>query len=183
MHVPVFFTRDFQVWGVLVATGIFSTTVFLTRANRRRSSGALLGALVMSALNIFWDIGAHRCGWWTYPSQGRSFAPIPVYLAQDLVWGGAFGLVGWRVHRRFGAGAIVAFIALLSILGALRDRFISSRTHMIVFGPGPLPLVGDFSCWLTLLAATQITIRLVAGPPAADGLARTTERPKNERSR
>lgn len=128
-------TGWFQVWAVLIATGIFSVTVYLTRASRRRSKGALLAALVMSALNIFWDVGAHQFGWWTYPSQGRGFAPIAVYLAQDLVWGAAFGLVGWRLHRRFGAGALVAFIALLSTIGATRDLFISSRTQIIVFVP------------------------------------------------
>jgi hypothetical protein len=177
------FTQQSQAWGLLVATGIFGVTAVLTRAKRGRSIGALLGALVMSALNIVWDIGAHQFGWWTYPSAARGFASFAIYLAQDVVWGGAFGLVGWRVHRRFGVCALVTFIGLLSMLGALRDRFISSRTHIIAFGPGSLPLLADAACWLTLLAAAQITIRLVAGPPAADSLARTTMVSKAEQFR
>jgi hypothetical protein len=166
--VPSLSTEQFQAWGVLVATGIFSATIYLTRARYRRSMGALLAALVMSVLNVFWDIAAHQFGWWTYPSQDRAFAPVAVYLAQNLVWGGAFGLVGWRIHRRFGAGALFAFVALLSGIGAVRDWLVSWRTHVILFGPGSVPVLADFACWATLLTTTQITIRVVSGPPARD---------------
>lgn len=157
------FTSQFQVWSILAAAGLFVATVYLTRASRRRVTGALVAALVFTALNVVWDVAAHKAGWWWYPSRSGALLPFPVYFAQDLVWGGAFWLVGWRIERRFGARAMAAYVPLLSAIGGLRDFLIAFVTKAIWFGPGPTSRLADFGCWFTLLAVAQIIMRLVAG--------------------
>ena len=169
------FTPQFQLWSTLAAAGLFGAAVYLTRAKRRRMAGALMATLIFTALNVLWDVAAHEAGWWSYPSQARPFLPLPVYFAQDLVWGGALGLVGWRIQRRFGLRGVAAFVLLLSVIAAVRDFAYASITKAIAFGPSPASPLAEFACWATLLAIAQATIRLVGGPSTRDGLARARE--------
>ena len=166
------FTPQFELWSTLVAIAIFGVAIYLARATRRRAAGALLAALVFTGLNVPWDWMAHEAGWWWYPGQAGSLAPLLVYLAQDLVWGGAFGLLGWRIERCFGSRSLAVFVLLLSVIGSVRDSVIASVTGIIAFGSGPLPRLADFACWATLLVSAQGAMRLVAGPSACDGLAK-----------
>ena len=164
------FTPLFQLWSTLAAASLFGAAVFLTRAKRRKTIAALMATLIFTVLNVVWDVAAHKAGWWSYPSQSRPFLPLPVYFAQDLVWGGAFGLIGWRIQRRFGSYGLAAYVLVIS---ALRDFTIASRTKAISFGAGRAPVFADFACWLSLLLIAQVTIRLVGGPSTCEGLART----------
>ncbi len=169
------FTPWLQFWFTLAAVGLFGATIYLTRVKRLRTAGALAATLIVTGFNVLWDLVAHASGWWLYPSEARPILPLPIYFAQNLVWGGAFGLVGWRIQRRFGLGGLVVYISLLTALGALRDFTWASNTKAISFGTGPAPRLADLTCWASLLVIAQITIRLVAGPSTHDGLARTRD--------
>lgn len=163
----------FQLWATLAAVGLFGVAVYLTRATPLRIVGAFVATILFTGFNVLWDLLAHAAGWWWYPWQASRLVPLPVYFAQDLVWGGTFSLVGWRIQRRFGSLSLVVFLFLLSILGSIRDAVFSSLTKTIVFGPSPTSRLADFACWATLLASAQLTMRLVAGPVTGERLSRT----------
>jgi hypothetical protein len=169
---PDLFATKFQLWTMVAAAVLFSAAVYLTRARFRRAAGALIAFLAFSLLNMLWDRVANQSNWWEYPLQAGPLAPVATYLASDLVWGGVFGLVGWRIQRRFGSLVLAAFIFLLSVAGTVRDHLIASRTQVIVFGPAPFSTIADFACWATLLVIAQLIMRAVSGPATADGLAR-----------
>lgn len=169
------FTPQFQAWSNLFAAVFFYVVVFLTRAKLRRMAGALIAAFIFTGLNIAWDAVARQAGWWFYPSFSSWILPLPVYFAQDLVWGGAFGLLGWRVKRRFGVRALTVFVLLLSVIGVVRDSVLASVTKAITFPLGDASRFADFACWFSLLTTAQIVIRLVGGPWTHDKLARTPE--------
>src|SRR5712672_99768 len=87
----------------LVATAIlFAISAFFTRATFRRMAGALIAALPIIPLVMCYDAIAARLGWWRYPAVTSGRAPLAWYVAAALLYGAAFGLVGWRVVRRFG---------------------------------------------------------------------------------
>ena len=89
--------------GFIVAPTLFALSAYFTRAGTRRIIGALVGAATYSIVNIAYDRVAARFGWWTYPAWlGNGQFPLTAYALAGLVGGGAFGLVGWRVIRRWG---------------------------------------------------------------------------------
>ncbi len=170
------FTPQVEVFLVLSALALFGTAAYFTRATPRRNAAALVATLVFSILNVLWDIAAYKATWWWYVVGNRMFAPLALYLAQDLVWGGALALVGWRIQRRLGALGLAIFVALLSVIGGIRDSVEASVTRLLVFGPSPLARFMDVVCWATLLSVAQLTMRLVAGPATQDALTRKAER-------
>ena len=153
---------------VLVALAVFGTTAYFTLATLRRIAAALTAALVISMLNVVWDIAAYKAHWWWYATGARMVAPLALYLAQDLVWGGALALIGWRIQRRFGVQRLIVFLILFSFVGGIRDLFEAGATRLLVFGPGLLVRLMDIVCWATLLGVAQVVMRLIAGPAAND---------------
>lgn len=174
------FTPQLQAYLMLCAVAIFAAAVYFTRATYRRGVAAFAAALVFTVFNILWDIAAYHAHWWWYPSLNRSFGPLSIYLAQNLVWGGAWGLLGWRIQRRFGLLGLILFIFFLSSVGNIRDFTIASATKLIMFGSGYVPRLADLVCWATLLAIAQITIRLIAGPSERDSLSARVARPQSK---
>jgi hypothetical protein len=82
-------------------------------------------------------------------------------------------LIGWRVVRRFGWRGEAAFLALVTVLGALRDYFEAGQAlGMIALAPGITTVLVDMGCWAGLTALAQGVMRLVARAAAVDGLAR-----------
>ena len=82
-------------------------------------------------------------------------------------------LVGWRILRRFGWLGEAVFLTMLAVLGTLRDYLVAEQgMGIIVFAPGVATVVVDAMCWTGLTALSQGVMRLVAGPAAADPLAR-----------
>jgi hypothetical protein len=72
--------------------------------------------------------------------------------------GGA--LIGWRIQRRFGLGELLIFVALLSILGSVRDVAYAAFTHLFTFGTGIVPILADWSAWATLYLVAQLIYAL-----------------------
>ena len=165
--------------GIIVAPTLFALSAYFTRANARRIVGALAGAVAYGVLTFAWDRVAAVVGWWHYPFDPTVTSQmLPLYIPAGLVAGGAFGLVGWRVVRRFGWQGLSAFLFVWGVWGVIHDfggsaAFASS--NLMVFGPGLIPVVADFLNYVTCGALAQLAIRLVAGPANADPLARTTK--------
>ena len=163
-------------WLILVGPLVFLGFAFFTRARLPRILAALLGGVAAGALNVAWDLLGHREGWWSYPGMdGRGYGPLVWYVTGGLAFGGGFGLLGWRLHRRFGLRGLAIFLAAAALYGTLRD-WVTSQTvakGTIVFGAGALPWMADYAAWLTgcgLAQAIQIALR---GDPRRECLART----------
>lgn len=160
---------------VVASALAFGVVAFFTRATPRRMAGALVGALPVVPLVMFYDRVAGRLGWWHYPVVTTGSAPLAWYVAAALVYGAAMGLVGWRVIRRHGTLGLLAFLVALALLGVARDYAYSIATGLIAFGPGPVPLVADLVAYASVAAIVQAVMYLVVGPPGADRLARAAD--------
>ncbi len=160
------------VLGIVATTIMLAVVAFLARATPRRMVGALLGAMPLVPLVMFYDAIAAQLGWWRYPSVTTGNAPLAWYIAAALWYGAALGLVGWRVIRRFGARGLAVFLALFALFGVARDYLYSVTTGLIVFGPGLLPLIADLFAYASGAAVVQLLMYWIVGPPQSDPLAR-----------
>ncbi|MBE3119150.1 MAG: hypothetical protein IMZ50_10400 [Candidatus Atribacteria bacterium] len=158
--------------GIISTAIMFAVIAFFTRATPRRIAGALVGALPIIPLVMFYDSLAARLGWWHYPSVTTGRAPIAWYIAAALFYGAALGLVGWRVIRRWDTRGLVVFLVVLALFGVTRDYLYSLTTSLIVFGPGPLPLIADLFAYASAGALVQLLMVWIAGNPLSDRLAR-----------
>lgn len=158
--------------GIISTAIMFAVIAFFTRATLRRIAGALVGALPIIPLVMFYDSLAARLGWWHYPSVTTGRAPIAWYIAAALFYGAALGLVGWRVIRRWDNRGLVVFLVVLALFGVARDYLYSLTTSLIVFGPGPLPLIADLFAYASAGALVQLLMVWIAGTPRSDRLAR-----------
>jgi hypothetical protein len=121
---------------------------------------------------MFYDRVANTLGWWHYPAVGAGNAPLIWYLAAALGYGAAMGLVGWRSTRRFGTRGLVVFLLAAALVGVMRDYSYSLTTDLIVFGPGPVPILADLFAYASAAALVQAVMYWVAGPLSSDQLAR-----------
>ena len=151
---------------------MFGVAAFFTRATRRRILGVLIAAAPVIPLVWAYDRIAAQLGWWRYPSVPAGSAPLAWYIAAALWYGAALGLVGWRVIRRWGTRGFVAFIVGFGLFGVARDYGYSVTTQLIVFGPGPIPLLADFFAYASAAVIVQLLMRWIVGPAQSDPLAR-----------
>jgi len=158
--------------GVAATTTMFAIVAFFTRVTPRRVLGALVAAMPVIPLVMFFDTIAARLGWWHYPSVTTASAPIAWYIAAALWYGAALGLVGWRVMRRFGTRGLVVFVPAFALFGLTRDYLYSITTGLIVFGEGAVPLLADWTAYGPAAALVQLLMYWTAGPPRSDPLAR-----------
>ena len=147
-------------------------TAYLTRATKRRVTGALIGGAVVGLVGVGVECLAHVLGWWRYPSVETPYGPPLMYPVVILLFA-ALALIGWRVTRRFDWRGQLAFLGAVMVLGTLRDyRVAAWLPEFIVFAPGIGIALVDAACWAGLLALAQPVMRLVAGPVRGDPLAR-----------
>jgi len=158
--------------GVVATTTMFAIVAFVTRATPRRVLGALVAAIPVIPLVMFFDAIAARLGWWHYPSVTTGNAPLAWHIAAAVWYGAALGLVGWRVIRRFGTRGLVVFVPAFALFGLTRDYLYSITTGLIVFGKGPVPLLADWTAYALTAALVQLLMYRTAGPPRSDPLAR-----------
>ncbi len=102
------------VASIAITAIIFAGVAFLSRAGMRRIAGVLLAAIPVIPMVMCYDGIASRFGWWRYPSVAGGNAPLAWYVAAALGYGAAFGLVGWRVIRRWEMRGLLVFILLFA---------------------------------------------------------------------
>ena len=177
------YTQDMQIrltpdqvlkLALIMAPLLYALAVFYTRAARRRIVGSLCGAVTYAVLNLAADRAAVALGLWSFPAFPSSEPSPLLYLPIGLIYGGAVGLVGWRIIRRWHARGFLVFIAAWGVIGTTRDIISAAATAgsgLLVFAPGVGPHLADFFLWAACAAAAQTAMRLVAGPYGADSLA------------
>ena len=161
------------VAGVAITAIIFAIIAFFSRAGLRRIVGVLLAAIPIIPMVMSYDRIASHFGWWHYPSVTAANAPLAWYVAAALGYGAAFGLVGWRVIRRWEIRGLLVFLLLFAIFGVARDYGYSMTTRFILFGPGPIPLLADLFSYGSAAAAVQLLMRWIVGSARSDALVRT----------
>ena len=158
--------------GVIATTVMFAVVAFFTRATPRRIVGALISAIPLIPLIMFYDLIAARLRWWHYPSVTTATAPFTWYIAAALWYGAALGLIGWRVIRRFDKRGLIAFLVVFALFGVTRDFLYSITSGVIVFGPGLIPLIADLLAYASGAVIVQLLMYWIVGQPRADPLAR-----------
>ena len=134
----------------------------------RRIAGGLAGVVAFGVVQYAWDRAAAVAGWWSYPGYNTtSSMPMPaaIYLFSGLVYAG-FGLIGWRITRRYSWKGLLAFLVAWSLWGFLHDTVGSSlfsSSQLMVIGTGAAPLIADFLVYATCMAAVLATIRWIGG--------------------
>lgn len=153
--------------GYLFGSLLFAISAYLTQAPRRRILAALVGALAYALLNNMWDRVATSMGWWTYPFPNFWLETLLLYIPGGLVMGGAFGLVGWRVTRRFGGRGLAGFLVCWGVCGLVRDfsgAAVFQVGSLITFVPGTPTVIADLLNYGTCGALAQVVISSVGGP-------------------
>jgi hypothetical protein len=155
-----------------VYLSLLAATIYFTRATTRRISGALAGGAVVAVVGAGIEAFAHAQGWWRYTSDDTPYGPVALYPVLVVIF--AFlALIGWVVTRRLGWRGVAGFLAVLAVVGALRDYLISGKLMgLIVFAPGILLAIIDGFLWAGLTALAIGVMRLISGPACDDRLAR-----------
>ncbi len=155
--------------GIIVAPGLFLLSAQLTRATWRHILGALVGAGSYAGVNYLWDRLAAANGWWTYPAWTASGQfPLTGYILAGIVGGGAFGLVGWRIIRRWhwmGLAGFLLFWAIYALVHDIGGSRLFASSNLMVFGPGPVPIIADALWYVTGNAVPQLPIWLLGESP------------------
>ena len=154
------------VYGSLLVAAIY-----FTQATTRRVLGALAGGCAVALIGAGVEGLAHARGWWRYTSGDTPVGPLAMYPL--LVVAFAFlALIGWRVMRRFGLRGLTVFLAILAVIGTLRDYFIAgSLMGLVVIAPGVALAIIDALLWAGLTALAITVMRAVSGPSRDDRLA------------
>src|SRR5262245_28012127 len=171
---------------LLSVTGVYlvglAVLAYLTRATPRRFFGAVGGGLAVAVVGVGVEVLFQTLGFWHYPSVDQRYGPVLMYPLVLLMWAG-YSLIGWRVTRRFGWRGQALFLTLVAILGTLRDFVVAwLMPDVIAFSHGVAIVLIDLVLWSGLTALAQGVMRLVAGPAAADPLARRPWMPNSIRS-
>jgi hypothetical protein len=161
---------------LLVATGVYlvflCAAVYFTRATARRVLGALAGGVAVAVVGFGVEVLCQALGFWHYPSDDTGRGPLLMYPLLVLNWA-ALSLIGWRVVRRFGWRGEVVFLAVVTLQGTLRDYFEAGQAlGVIAIAPGLTTVLVGIVCWTGLTALALAVMWLIAGPTAADRLAR-----------
>jgi hypothetical protein len=146
--------------------------IYFTRAMARRIVGAFAGAAAVGFMGIGAIILGNRLGLWRVPIFWiPSF--LTLFYLGFVVSAAPIYLVTWRLARRFGWRGLAVFTFIVTIIGPPRDYlFATVFPAWMVFAPGLAPIVADALAYIGLVLLGHAVMRLIAGPAAADRLAR-----------
>jgi hypothetical protein len=162
---------------IVLMTGAYFVALvvvaYVTRATSRRVLGAVCGGAVVGAISMGIIALCEAIGWWRMPIASTPFQHLLLYFAIAISCSPIY-LVTWRVARRFGWRGLAIFTGIVTIIGAPRDYLIAAKfPEWMVFSPGVAPILADSVAYFLIVVAGHAVMRLVAGPSAADPLART----------
>jgi hypothetical protein len=161
---------------ILLASAVYvvllGAAIYFTRPTARRALAALAGGGVVAVAGFGVEVVCQALGLGRYPSDDTGYGPLAMCPAIVLIF--AFlSLIGWRIIRRFGWRGELVFLAVIAVLGTIRDYKVAEQaTGFIAFTPGITTVLVDLVAWSGLTALAQGVMRLVAGPAGEDRLAR-----------
>jgi hypothetical protein len=143
----------------------------LTRATARRIAGALAGGAVIGVVALGIIALGEKVGWWHMVITWEPH--FLTLLLIGFIECAFIFLITWRIARRFGWRGLAVLLALLAVIGPPRDYWYMSRfPEWGSYGPGVAPVVAISATYVLLVLIGHGVMRLVAGPAAADRLAR-----------
>src|SRR5262245_47374036 len=125
---------------ILLASAVYlvllGVTIYFARATPRRALAALAGGGGAAVGGVGGEGTCQALGLWRYPSDDTGYGPLAMYPSLVLIF--AFlSLIGWRVIRRFGWRGEVVFLAMIAVLGTVRDYKVAEQaTGIIALTPG-----------------------------------------------
>ena len=143
----------------------------LTRATPRRIVGALAGAAVCGPAGLGIVAFAERAGWWHMAITWEPYFLALLWI--DVVLCAFVFLLTWRIARRFGGRGLAVLLLVMAVLGPFRDSWYRARfPEWGSYAPGIAPMLAISAAYVILGILGHGTMRLVAGPAAADRLVR-----------
>ncbi len=162
---PILTPSQALLIGFIVAPCLFILSAFLTHATRRHILAALVGAILYAIINYVWDRFAATFGWWTYPAWTESGQfPLTGYILAGIVGGGAFGLVGWRIIRRWhwkGFAGFLLFWAVYALVHDFGGSHLFASSNLMLFGPGLVPILANVLWYVIGNALPPLTVWLL----------------------
>lgn len=160
---------------LLLALGFLSPLLFaaiirLTRAGSKRAQAAIAGCFLATVFSLCWDALAVQMRWWSFPSSSDLAATLSLSVFGAFVFGGAAGLVGWRMIRSGGWTGAATFVCAFVGLGLMRDHMLDANTELFAFGAGPTGQIMAGVGYLMLALIVQITMLALGGHPRRDEL-------------
>jgi hypothetical protein len=143
----------------------------LTRAPSRRIVGALAGATACGPAGLGIVVFAESAGWWHFAITWKPYFLALMWIGV-ILWAFVF-LLTWRIARRFGDRGLAVLLVAIAVLGPFRDSWFMRRfPEWGYYAPGIAPMLAISGAYVLLGIIGHGTMRLVAGPAAADALAR-----------
>ena len=166
---PVLTPSQALLIGFIVAPSPFILSAYFTHATRRHILGAVVGAGLYSLINYLWDRLAANFGCWTYPAWSADGQfPLTAYALAGIVGGGAMGLIGWRIIRRWhwkGFAGFLLFWAVYAIVHDYGGSLLFASSGLMLFGDGPIPIIAIMLWYVSGNALPPIVIWLIGDSP------------------
>lgn len=143
----------------------------LTRATARRIAGALVGGVVFAVAALGIIALGEKVGWWHQPITWEPY--FLILLLTGLSMCAFVFLITWRIVRRFGWRGLAVVLAVLAVVGPIRDYWYMSRfPEWGSYGRGVPTVLAVSVSYVLLVALGHGVMRLVSGPAREDRLAR-----------
>lgn len=150
---------------------ILAVVVVLTRATLRRIVGALVGAAVAGVALLGIVAIGESAGWWHMAIPWEPY--FLMLMCLGTIPSGFIFLITWRIARRFGGRGLAVVALVAAVLGPVRDyRYMATFPEWGAYAPGLAPMLAISAAYVLLGILGHGTMRLLAGPAAADRLAR-----------
>ena len=146
--------------------------IYFTRATSRRVVGAFAGGAAVGCFGMGAIVLGNALGFWSVPIFWTPTF-LPLFYLGLVISVTPIYLVTWRLARRFGWRGLAVFIGIVAIIGPPRDYlFAKTFPAWMVFAPGIAPILADAATYVGIVALGHAVMRMIAGPPSEDRLAR-----------
>ena len=150
---------------------VLAAVAYLTRATPLRIGGALAGGGATGVVGLSIIVFGERAGWWHFAIPWEPYFLSLVEL--DFALCGFVFLITWRIARRFGGRGLVVAMFIAAVIGPPRDYwYLKTFPEWGAYAPGIAPVLAISGTYILLGVVGHGLMRLVAGPAAADQLAR-----------
>jgi hypothetical protein len=150
---------------------LLAVVIVVTRATLQRVAGALAGAAADGVAGLGIIAIGERAGWWHFVMSWEPY--FLTLMCLGMIPCGFIFLITWRIARRFGGRGLAVVVLVVAVLGPARDYlYMAAYPEWGTYAPGLTPVFATSAAYVTLGILGHGLMRQVAGPAAADRLAR-----------